>query len=198
MQESNVDGAFDDNYVWCCAIMMFPPLLKPTPLSERGEENSRILVCCCTWLVFKMNLKASTAGAFYIELWNIYSWLSQFGCYWKSEALSSAEDGLQDLARADLNNSDTNFDNRDKTLLTCLNLKSPCNWGTNACDPHHFRPNIYLWSQIYVPEAWGSGAPRVAGSRISFPFPLAPALFAPAGMKFEESLNIGSRDGEGL
>ena len=120
-------GAFDDNYVWCCSIMMFPPLLKPTPLSERGEENSRILVCCCTWLVFKMNLKASAAGAFYIELWNIYSWLSQFGCYWKSEALSSAEDGLQDLARAHLNNSDTNFDNRDKTLLTCLNLKSPCN-----------------------------------------------------------------------
>ena len=153
MQENNVDGAFDDNYVWCCSIMMFPPLLKPTPLSERGEENSRILVCCCTWLVFKMNFKASTAGAFYIELWNIYSWLSQFGCYWKSEALSSAEDGLQDLARADLNNSDTDFDNRDKTLLTCLNLKSPCNWGTNACDHHHLRPNIFTWGQIYISEA---------------------------------------------
>ena len=107
MQANNVDGAFDDNYEWCCSIMMFPPLLKPTPLSERGEENSRILVCCCTWLVFKMNFKAFTAGAFYIELWNIYSWLSQFGCYWKSEALSSAEDGLQDLARAALNNSDS-------------------------------------------------------------------------------------------
>lgn len=59
-------------------------------------------------------------------------------------------------------------------------------------------PNIYIWSQIYVPEAWGSGAPRVAGSRIFFPFPLAPALFAQAGMKFEQSLNIGSRDGGGV
>ena len=59
-------------------------------------------------------------------------------------------------------------------------------------------PNIYIWSQIYVPEAWGSGAPRVAGSRISFPFPLAPALFSQAGMKFEESLNIRLRDGEGV
>ena len=40
--------------------------------------------------------------------------------------------------------------------------------------------------------------PLGAGSRISFPFPLAPALFSPAGMKFEESLNIGSRDGGGV
>ena len=144
-------GAFDDNYVWCCSIMMFPPLLKPTPLSERGEENSRILVCCCTWLVFKMNLKASTAGAFYIELWNIYSWLSQFGCYWKSEALSSAEDGLQDLARAHLNNSDTNFDNRDKTLLTSLNLKSPCNQCKRS--PSFEAKYIYLMPNIYIFEA---------------------------------------------
>ena len=80
-----------------------------------------------------------------------------------------------------------------------LQLRNQCMWSPSFEAKYiYLMPNIYLWSQIYVPEAWGSGAPLVAGSRISFPFPLAPALFSPAGMKFEESLNIGSRDGKGV
>ena len=80
-----------------------------------------------------------------------------------------------------------------------LQLRNQCMWSPSFEAKYIcLMPNIYIWSQIYVPEAWGSGAPRVAGSRISFPFPLAPALFAPAGMKFEESLNIRLRDGEGV
>ena len=80
-----------------------------------------------------------------------------------------------------------------------LQLRNQCMWSPSFEAKYiYLMPNIYLWSQIYAPEAWGSGAPRVAGSRISFPFPLAPALFSPAGMKFEESLNIRLRDGEGV
>ena len=80
-----------------------------------------------------------------------------------------------------------------------LQLRNQCMWSPSFEAKYiYLRPNIYIWSQIYVPEAWGSGAPRVAGSRISFPFPLAPALFSQAGMKFEESLNIRLRDSEGV
>ena len=172
---------------WCSHLCSSRP-----PSLNEGKKIPESWFAAAPGLVFKMNFKASTAGAFYIELWNIYSWLSQFGCYWKSEALSPAEDGLPDLARADLNNSDSrrwfaradlnNSDNLDTAIRLCWHVSTWIHLAPGTMQACGIVITI-IWGQIYLPEAkyislkpnictWGLGKRCASSSGESYLLPL--------------------------